>query len=207
MKTPPSPQKLQGGYYTPAPLADFLVEWAITSPSTSVLEPSCGDGAFLEAVVNRLLELGVSAASISSQIAAVEINLGEADKAGDRLRRIIPNHAVPSILKDDFFELCEGTLSGRKFDAVVGNPPFGLRGKLALAFINKSYQYADMVAFICWHCCFRISNRWCYPTYSTCDHGRVPATEQPKQVLAHICCRRYNGIIRNIREQGLPGVR
>ena len=31
---------------------------------------------------------------------------------------------------------------------VVGNPPFGLRGKLALAFINKSYQYADMVAFI-----------------------------------------------------------
>lgn len=31
---------------------------------------------------------------------------------------------------------------------VIGNPPFGLRGKLALAFINKSYQYADMVAFI-----------------------------------------------------------
>ena len=31
---------------------------------------------------------------------------------------------------------------------VVGNPPFGLRGKLALDFINKSYQYADMVAFI-----------------------------------------------------------
>lgn len=31
---------------------------------------------------------------------------------------------------------------------VIGNPPFGLRGKLALAFINKSYPYADMVAFI-----------------------------------------------------------
>lgn len=31
---------------------------------------------------------------------------------------------------------------------VIGNPPFGLRGKLALAFINKSYLYADMVAFI-----------------------------------------------------------
>lgn len=31
---------------------------------------------------------------------------------------------------------------------VIGNPPFGLRGKLALAFINKSYSYADMVAFI-----------------------------------------------------------
>lgn len=32
--------------------------------------------------------------------------------------------------------------------AVIGNPPFGLRGKLALDFINKSYPYADMVAFI-----------------------------------------------------------
>lgn len=31
---------------------------------------------------------------------------------------------------------------------VIGNPPFGLRGKLALQFINKSYPYADMVAFI-----------------------------------------------------------
>jgi len=31
---------------------------------------------------------------------------------------------------------------------VIGNPPFGLRGKLALDFINKSYQYADIVAFI-----------------------------------------------------------
>ena len=31
---------------------------------------------------------------------------------------------------------------------VIGNPPFGLRGKLALSFINKSYLYADMVAFI-----------------------------------------------------------
>ncbi|MDD2731626.1 MAG: SAM-dependent methyltransferase [Candidatus Pacebacteria bacterium] len=31
---------------------------------------------------------------------------------------------------------------------VIGNPPFGLRGNLALQFINKSCLYADMVAFI-----------------------------------------------------------
>ncbi len=31
---------------------------------------------------------------------------------------------------------------------VIGNPPFGLRGNLALQFINKSYFFADMVAFI-----------------------------------------------------------
>ncbi len=31
---------------------------------------------------------------------------------------------------------------------VIGNPPFGLRGHLALQFINHSFQFADMVAFI-----------------------------------------------------------
>lgn len=31
---------------------------------------------------------------------------------------------------------------------VMGNPPFGLRGNLALRFINHSYKFADVVAFI-----------------------------------------------------------
>ena len=31
---------------------------------------------------------------------------------------------------------------------VIGNPPFGLRGNLALRFINHSYDFADVVAFI-----------------------------------------------------------
>ena len=31
---------------------------------------------------------------------------------------------------------------------VIGNPPFGLRGNLALRFINHSYEFADVVAFI-----------------------------------------------------------
>ena len=31
---------------------------------------------------------------------------------------------------------------------VIGNPPFGLRGNLALKFINHSYNFADVVAFI-----------------------------------------------------------
>ena len=31
---------------------------------------------------------------------------------------------------------------------VIGNPPFGLRGNLALRFINHSLRFADVVAFI-----------------------------------------------------------
>jgi hypothetical protein len=36
---------------------------------------------------------------------------------------------------------------GKKY-IVIGNPPFGLRGNLALRFINHSYGFADVVAFI-----------------------------------------------------------
>ena len=31
---------------------------------------------------------------------------------------------------------------------VIGNPPFGLRGQLALKFINHSYEFADFICFI-----------------------------------------------------------
>jgi hypothetical protein len=49
------------------------------------------------------------------------------------------------IIKSDYLEWYPK--KDKKF-IVIGNPPFGLRGKLALDFINKSYPYADMVAFI-----------------------------------------------------------
>ncbi len=39
--------KLRGGYYTSSAIADWLCAWAIRSPKDRVLEPSCGDGAFL----------------------------------------------------------------------------------------------------------------------------------------------------------------
>ena len=38
-------------------------------------------------------------------------------------------------------------VNGRRY-AVIGNPPFGLRGHLALQFINHSQKFADMVGFI-----------------------------------------------------------
>ena len=37
--------------------------------------------------------------------------------------------------------------SNKKY-IVIGNPPFGLRGHIALNFINHSYKFADYVAFI-----------------------------------------------------------
>ena len=55
---------------------------------------------------------------------------------------------------------------------VIGNPPFGLRGHLALQFINHSYSFADMVAFI-------------LPPLFNSDGKGVPAKRVRGYQLAH----------------------
>lgn len=105
--------KLRGGYYTPAEVARFICEWAITSPSSRVLEPSCGDGAFIEAANTRLLQLG--AQNAASQILGVELFSKEADKARAKGAQVICG---------DFFTQCCSDIGAGRFDAIVGNPPF-----------------------------------------------------------------------------------
>lgn len=105
--------KLRGGYYTPENVARFICEWAIQSKNSTVLEPSCGDGAFVDAAIHRLTSLGAS--SPSDQVTGVELYKEEATKAAAKGGNIICG---------DFFTLCQESLGRRKFDAIVGNPPF-----------------------------------------------------------------------------------
>ena len=78
----PDPEKLRGGYYTSRELASWLCEWAIRKPTDRVLEPSCGDGVFLSAAVERLEAVGeISQSSIASRIKGIEVNHEEAEKA------------------------------------------------------------------------------------------------------------------------------
>jgi hypothetical protein len=51
-------------------------------------------------------------------------------------------------LKQDFLTWKPDDTSKKKKYIVFGNPPFGLRGHLALNFINHSYNFADYVCFI-----------------------------------------------------------
>ena len=105
--------KLRGGYYTPEPVAKFICEWAIRSPESSVLEPSCGDGAFIQAANARLQELGSQ--NPSEQILGVELYPREAEKASTKGGQVVCG---------DFFAQCQDGLGERRFDVVVGNPPF-----------------------------------------------------------------------------------
>jgi len=72
-KNASSSQKLRGGYYTPAPIATFLAEWAIRDQNARVLEPSAGDGALIEPILTHLGAGGC--------VTAVELDPLEARKA------------------------------------------------------------------------------------------------------------------------------
>ena len=75
--------------------------------------------------------------------------------AGDgSFLKILPNGSIGldieprsnGIIKQDYLSWTPTDLSKKYI--VFGNPPFGLRGHLALKFINHSYAFADYVCFI-----------------------------------------------------------
>lgn len=100
--------KLRGGYYTPGPVARFLAKWALCEGARTVLEPSAGDGAFVEALSQGLGRCG--------HIDAIELDEDEASKIQDR----VPTAHVAT---GDVFTWYSMDRDGT-YDAVVGNPPF-----------------------------------------------------------------------------------
>jgi adenine-specific DNA-methyltransferase len=122
MKVAPTDRKLRGGYYTPRPIAEFLSKWSIPDRHAQILEPSCGDGVFLEAAARCLSLKGATPVEIADSLHGVELEPAEASKAiAQFASRGLPH---PHVEIGDFFAYCKATLPVRRFDAVIGNPPF-----------------------------------------------------------------------------------
>ena len=111
-KTPPSTQKMRGGYYTPVPLSEYLCRWAIRDPSDRVIEPSCGDGSFVRAAAARLGATG--------SLVAVELVPDELEKA----KQAVADNEAVEWRCGSFFQFARGLVKGDRFDAAIGNPPF-----------------------------------------------------------------------------------
>ena len=110
-KSEQTEQKLRGGYYTPLNIAIFLSKFAIDSKTRNVLEPSCGDGVFFQAI---------AAIKPSVEIAAVEIE-SEAFKKSKKLGQMLNLNL--RLTKGDFLDESL-QINKARYDAVVGNPPY-----------------------------------------------------------------------------------
>ena len=101
--------KLRGGFYTPEPIAEFMLKWATNgNQGLDILEPSCGDGVFLQLIKNNEITY--------NSITAVEFDDDEFTKA-EAIELENSN-----FINDDFHRFCLNT--DTKYDLVIGNPPY-----------------------------------------------------------------------------------
>jgi adenine-specific DNA methylase len=104
-----SKEKLRGGFYTPEPIASFILKWAFNgNKEMEILEPSCGDGVFLRALKKANYQF--------NNITAIEFEANEAKKA----KQIELKNS--KIVVSDFHKYC--IKSKDKFDLIIGNPPY-----------------------------------------------------------------------------------
>ncbi len=104
-------QKTLGAFYTDAPVAHYLVEWALRQPTDSVLDPGCGGGVFLSSALDRLRSIGCPA----PRVWGIDID-------GEAVRLTKLRLPFARLIQADFFSVNPREVPG--FDAVVGNPPF-----------------------------------------------------------------------------------
>ncbi|MGH7685699.1 MAG: HsdM family class I SAM-dependent methyltransferase [Candidatus Dormibacteria bacterium] len=110
-------RKARGAFFTPAPLCDYVSSWAIRSPDDQVLEPACGEAAFLLAAGLRLRQLQAGLLLSAGRIHGVEVHGDSARSASTAIGGAGINAEITT---GDFLDLEPHP----RFDAVIGNPPY-----------------------------------------------------------------------------------
>ncbi len=114
LKENSSKQKLRGAYYTPLVLAEKIVEYFKNNKKLhTMLEPSCGDGVFFDAMINQ------NYVDCFDNIDGVEIEKTEADNLCKRLSQ----YRYINIHNADFFDFYKSN-SEKRYDLILGNPPY-----------------------------------------------------------------------------------
>ena len=118
-------KKNTGAFYTCKTIADYIANWAIETPETCVLEPSFGDGIFIDSAISRYAALG----NLSPKIIGVEIqeqpfNLYMQSRTG------VLGFCM------DFMDFRATT----KINAIIGNPPYISLKKLTVNEREKALQ-------------------------------------------------------------------
>lgn len=109
-------RKARGAFFTPPEVAEYVTRWAVRDPADAVLEPSCGEAAFLLPAARRLRLLG-AAGSLTSQLSGVELHEASAQRAEAVLSQAGSqvNVTVGDFLLND---------PEPRYAAVIGNPPY-----------------------------------------------------------------------------------
>ena len=88
-----------GQYFTPEIVADFMINLASINENSKILEPSCGEGVFLDLLAKKGYD----------NFSAYELD-----------RELIPNK-YKDVIKNESFVSAR---INEKYDLIIGNPPY-----------------------------------------------------------------------------------
>jgi len=109
-----------GAIYTPHDLAHGMAKWSLLTKNDKILDLGVGEGAFIFASYERLINLGASALEASRQIFGAEIDAGRF--GAFRQNAMTRNLTFPNVENIDFFDYQQP--QEELFDVVIGNPPY-----------------------------------------------------------------------------------
>lgn len=112
-------KKKSGIFYTPDAATRILSQWAIRQPIDTILEPSFGGCGFLGAALDQLVALG-------SRNPATRLYGCDVDAAAfEYLTRLLGGkYDVDHFKHGDFLSLDPGSFDERRFEVIIGNPPY-----------------------------------------------------------------------------------
>lgn len=117
--------KRLGAYYTPEPVVEFMIRWAIQDAHYKIIDPSFGNGQFLRASARQTK---VKLLNPSEQIYGIEL---DSDTFNANKPLLESQFKIHKLENQDFFAADSFFLSEfnkvsplEEFEAVVGNPPF-----------------------------------------------------------------------------------
>ena len=121
-------KKQFGQFMTPPELAKKIVAELELTESSRILEQSFGEGAFLFAVIEKLLTLGTGTRQeklkriFTSQLYGIEIDEQLYTQTVTQIRNQYGNVDTDNLKCNDFFR---EHFDKEQFDFIIGNPPFG----------------------------------------------------------------------------------
>ncbi|MGK8200604.1 Eco57I restriction-modification methylase domain-containing protein [Burkholderia cepacia] len=130
-----------GVVYTPFELASAMVELARLQPHETVLEPSCGRGSLVFAIIAEWLARGFTHEQVALW-AEQKLFVGDLDgQAVEDLRALyrtyFAEHGVATALNARVGDALFDGWSDRTFDVTLANPPYVGLGKLPKAYADR----------------------------------------------------------------------